>query len=155
MHTEYTVIIASDGSASFFLHHDDHPLFDPEKATIVRASNVRFDNEAKVWNVWECLPNGLEKKLPGDFVLRSKAIAHEIDILEAKVKADPDYLAARFELQVKERKKGALLESAEFMGTVCHLCGEGHYKTSEGIACPNGHKRVGNGITLDDYDEQG
>lgn len=101
--TEYTVVIKSDGTASFFLHHDNHPLFVQENAIIIRASNVRFDNEDKLWYVWECLPDGLEKKLPKGFIIRSEAIAYEIEVLENEIANDPDYLEERFKTQVKTK----------------------------------------------------
>lgn len=98
-YTEYTVLIEPEGNASFFLHRDNHPLFDQKAATIIRASNVRFDNDKKVWHVWECLPDGSEVKMSQGFTLRSKAIAYEIEVLEKKMAEEENYVQNLFPIK--------------------------------------------------------
>jgi len=94
---EVLIKIAPDGHASFFLHHDDNPLFDQAEATIIRASNVRFDNTEKLWFVWERQPDGSEVILPKGHIRRADAIAYEIEMLNQKLRDEPGYVEQRFE----------------------------------------------------------
>ena len=97
---EMEISISPDGRAVTMLYFDDNSLNKIGKPQIVRASNVQFDNEKKLWFVHELFAAGgytEEKKHEKGFERRADAIKSEIDLLEKRLAADPGSVAAMFE----------------------------------------------------------
>jgi hypothetical protein len=75
-----------------------HGLYDPTlkkiggEMTVVRASEVEFDNERQIWDV--VLADGTHVCSRED---RPDAIDAEVDYLNAKIAEDPDYVKRAME----------------------------------------------------------
>jgi hypothetical protein len=88
-----SVIRISPEGSLMFLYDDNHPLLneDVDVTTVMRASNVSFDNAEGVWRIHEIQPDGMIVVHPEGYEKRSDAIQAEIAILEERLR-DPDYV---------------------------------------------------------------
>ena len=103
---EVELTISKDGQTVTMLYYDDFPLNKLGKPSIVRASNVQFDNEKKLWFVHELFGNEVEKKHEEGFKRRADAIKSEIDMLEKRLAVDPASVDAMFEKEKPQGKQG-------------------------------------------------
>lgn len=93
---ETTIHISADGEITM-LYFDDHPLTTlAEAKKIVRASDVRFDNDEKMWFVHEFF-KGKEVKHEMGYFRRGDAIASEIAVLGKRLVNAPGTIKELFE----------------------------------------------------------
>ena len=108
MSTERVVRISPTGDEITFLFHDQSPLLSVGEPTIVRASNVRFDNTDKQWYVFVRLASSdgsfTEKRLDKGFASRSEAIDYEIEYCEALLNSEPQTVQGVINAQLQQDK---------------------------------------------------
>jgi len=95
---EYTIRITPQGEVQC-LYEEGNPIFEmPElgRKKIVRASDVRFDEDEQKWFVYVQTPKGTEKRLSDGFEKRSEAIQWEIEHLNAVLTELPATVDALF-----------------------------------------------------------
>lgn len=105
---EFTTRISPNGKEVLMLYYDDDPLMGlGGHKQVVRASNVRFDEDKQLWYVFERMPDGSEEKWPIGFAKRSDAIQCEIKMLEVRlVREDQTYFKGLFAPERKEPEGG-------------------------------------------------
>jgi hypothetical protein len=86
------VKISPDGKQATFLFDDGSPLLNVGEPTLVRASNVRFDNSDKLWYVFVRRANSEgtieEQRLDAGWKTRKEAIDYEIQYCELMLKTE-------------------------------------------------------------------
>jgi hypothetical protein len=65
----------------FCLYDEDSPIVTEGRVSVIRASNVLFDEDEQKWFVEVNMLDGSRKRLSDTFAKRSEAIAHEIKVL--------------------------------------------------------------------------
>lgn len=65
----------------FCLYDEDSPIVTEGHVSVIRASNVLFDEQKQEWFVEVNMIDGSTKQLSETFKKRSEAIAHEISFL--------------------------------------------------------------------------
>ena len=93
---EQKILISPDGSQLRFLTSgDDWRLDLGVDLKIVRATHVRYDNEAGVWRVFFRLAdqegNILEIQMIPHFKTRAEAIEYEIELCEGFLEGNPTF----------------------------------------------------------------
>lgn len=101
---ERTIRIDPEGNMTF-LFHDQSPLLELGDPTLVRASNVKFDNDTKKWHVFLRFPDE-ELKLPQPFDSRAEAIRFEIRHCEELLEKQPVVVNHMIRLGVERDAEG-------------------------------------------------
>lgn len=88
--------IGPDGANIIMLYYDHNPLNTIGEKRIVRASDVKYDNQDGLWHVYEIMPGREMVRHKQGFKLRADAIKYEIGLLEAKLGGDASGIVELF-----------------------------------------------------------
>ena len=86
--------ISPDGKTAVSLYSDTHPLDGIGRKSLVRASNVLFDEQSQKWYMHEETVDGGDFRHDPGFVKREDAIQFEIAVLERRLEHNPEQVDA-------------------------------------------------------------
>ena len=94
---EVTIKIMPEGKEVILLYMDHNPVNKIGEKSVVRASDVKFNNEDGLWYVHEVIPGNNKVRHSKGFHLREQAINYEIQLLEKHLDGDAKHILELFE----------------------------------------------------------